>query len=64
MSDRSTITASIIPELNGCIAGHLSSDRSANVSEVIRATVRLMEQHQPDPTTMQEREGDCVAGGR
>ena len=64
MSERSTITASITPELKAFIAGRLSSGRYANASEVIRAALRLMEQHEPDLKKTRERPADDVAGGR
>ena len=48
MTTRKTITVSITPELRSFVTGRLASGRYNNASEVVRAALRLLEQHEPD----------------
>ena len=45
---RETITVSITPELRAFIKGRLTSGRYGNASEVVRAALRLLGEHEPD----------------
>ncbi len=48
MPTRNTMTVSITPELRSFVTGKLASGRYSNASEVVRAALRLLEQHEPD----------------
>lgn len=48
MALRETITISITPELRSFIKGRLKSGRYGNASEVVRAALRLLGEHEPD----------------
>lgn len=61
MAVRETITVSLTPELRAFIRGRLSSGRYGNASEVVRASLRLLEQHEPDlkaPTLAQSAKAE------
>ncbi|MHC2017733.1 type II toxin-antitoxin system ParD family antitoxin [Methylobacterium sp. CM6247] len=42
------MTISITPELRSFIKGRLKSGRYGNASEVVRAALRLLGEHEPD----------------
>ncbi len=46
MSARKTLNVSITPGLHAFIAGRLGSGRYGNVSEIVRAALRLLEERE------------------
>lgn len=48
MAVRETMTISITPELRSFIKDRLKSGRYGNASEVVRAALRLLGEHEPD----------------
>jgi len=53
MAAREIVSVSLTPELRAFIAGRLKSGRYGNASEVVRAGLRLLEQHEPDLSAKQ-----------
>ncbi len=51
MTVRRTITVSLPPEMQTFIAGRLKTGRYGNASEVVRAALRLLAEHEPDLRT-------------
>lgn len=51
MAARETMTVSLTPELRAFVQGRLKSGRYGNASEVVRAALRLLGEHEPDLRT-------------
>jgi antitoxin ParD1/3/4 len=48
MAVRETMTVSLTPELRAFVQERLKSGRYGNASEVVRAALRLLGEHEPD----------------
>ena len=51
MAVRETMTVSLTPELRAFVQERLRSGRYGNASEVVRAALRLLGEHEPDLRT-------------
>lgn len=57
MAVRETMTVSLTPELRAFIQERLRSGRYGNASEVVRAALRLLGEHEPDLRAQNESSG-------